>query len=67
LKFDDKKKTLRIRNELAAELDTEIKVCEEKINDANADQNQKEKYKLMRLRDKLVAERTRVRTNSKYI
>lgn len=63
----DKKRTLRIRNELAAELDTEIKVCEEKINDANADQNQKEKYKLMRLRDKLVAERTRVRTNSKYI
>ena len=62
-----KDKNKRIRNELAMELDTEIKVCEEKINDANSNGDQKEKYQLMRIRDKLVAERTRVRSNSKYI
>ena len=62
-----KEKNKRIRIELSSELDTEIKVCEEKINDANAAGDQKQKYELMRLRDKLEMERNRVLSNSKYI
>lgn len=60
-------KDKRIRNELAMELDNEIKICEEKINDANASGDNKSKYELMRIRDKLQAEKTRVRINSKYL
>lgn len=62
-----KEKNKRIRIELSSELETEIKVCEEKINDANAAGDQKQKYELMRLRDKLELERNRVLSNSKYI
>lgn len=62
-----KKKNIRMRNELARELETEIKVCDEKINDANANNDTQEKYRLMRIKDQLEAERIRVRTNSRYI
>ena len=62
-----KEKNKRMRTELVAELDTEIKVTEEKINDANAAGDQKQKYELMRLRDKLTQEKNRVISNSKYI
>lgn len=62
-----KQKDRRMRNELVRELETEIKVSEEKINDANANGDQKEKYRLMRIRDQLTAERNRVIVNSKYI
>ena len=62
-----KQKDKRMINELAAELDTEIKVCEEKINDANAKGDNAKKYELMRMRDKLKQEKTRVTTNSKVI
>lgn len=62
-----KQKDRRMRNELIRELETEIKVCEEKINDANANEDKTEKYRLMRIRDRLSAELTRVQTNSKYI
>lgn len=62
-----KKKNLRIRNELIRELQTDIKVCEEKIADANAAGDTKEKYRLMRIKDKLDAELVRVKTNSKYV
>lgn len=62
-----KKKDIRIRNELVRELDTNISVCEEKINDANAEGDKQEKYRLMRIRDQLTHERNRVRLNSKYI
>ena len=62
-----KEKDKRIRNELTRELETEIKICEEKINDANAQGDTKQKYELMRIHDKLVAEKTRVGYNSKYI
>ena len=62
-----KDKTLRLRNELTAELETEIAVTEEKINDANANGDQKQKYELIRIREKLKAEKVRVATNSKYI
>lgn len=62
-----KDKDRRIRNELIRELDTEIRICEEKINDANSNGDQQEKYKLMRIKDKLNAEKQRVQLNSKYI
>lgn len=57
----------RIRNELVRELHTELKICDEKINDANANGDRQEKYRLMRIRDKLDAEVSRVRYNSAYI
>lgn len=62
-----KDKNQRIRNELVLELDTEIRVCEQKIDDAKAVGDTKAVYKLMRLKDKLAQEKTRVSTNSKVI
>lgn len=62
-----KQKDKRMVNELSAELDTEIRVCEEKIQDAGSRGDNKTKYELMRIRDKLKAEKTRVATNSKVI
>ena len=62
-----KSKDKRIRNELSLELDNEIKICEEKISDASSRGDNERKYELMRIRDKLDAERTRVRLNSKYV
>lgn len=62
-----KSKDYRIRRELARELDTEIKIVEEKISDANANGDQKEKYRLMRIKSKLEQEALRVKTNSKLI
>lgn len=62
-----KKKNIRMRNELIREIQTNIKVCDEKINDANTEGNKEEKYSLMRIKDKLEAELIRVKTNSKYI
>ena len=62
-----KMKDRRMQNELAREIGTEIKVCEEKISDANAAGDTKEKYRLMRIKDQLDAELVRVKTNSKYV
>lgn len=62
-----KDKDRRIRNELYKELETDIKVCDEKINDANANGDNKAKYQLMRLKSKLESEKARVKLNSKYI
>lgn len=62
-----KHKDRRIRKELARELDTEIKVCEEKINDAAANGNTQEKYKLMRIKSDLEKEALRVKSNSRYV
>lgn len=62
-----KLKSTRMRNELARELETEINVCNEKISDASAKGDEKEKYRLMRIKDKLESDRLRVRVNSKYI
>ena len=62
-----KHKDRRIRNELARELDTNIKVCEAKIEDAAADGNKQEKYQLMRIKSELEKEALRVKTNSKYV
>ena len=60
-------KDRRIRNETIRELNTEIKICEEKINDANANNDTQEKYRLIRIKDQLDAEMVRVKTNSKYV
>ena len=60
-------KNIRIRNEVYRELNAEIKVTEEKIEDAKANGDNKQKYKLMRIKEKLEAERMRIGTNSKYI
>ena len=60
-------KDKRIRNELAKELENEIRICEEKINDANSAGDNKTKYELMRIKDKLEAEKRRVRINSNYL
>lgn len=57
----------RLRNELTAELETEIAVTEEKIQDANSNGDQKQKYELIRIKKKLEAEKIRVSANSAYI
>ena len=62
-----KQKDRRVRNELINEIDTNIKICDEKISDANATGDNKAKYQLMRVKSELERERLRVRTNSKYI
>lgn len=62
-----KQKDRRIRNELVREIQTDINVCEEKINDAQANEDKQEKYRLIRLRDQLKAELARVRLNSRYV
>lgn len=62
-----KTKDQRIRIQLARELDTEIQVCQAKIEDANSESDKSEKYRLMRIKSKLEAERDRVKWNSKYL
>lgn len=62
-----KEKDRRIRNEVVRDLETEIKICDEKINDAASAGDNEAKYSLMRIKSKLENERLRVRTNSKYI
>lgn len=60
-----KKKDKFVRKELERELTTEIKVCEAKIEDAQNNNDQKEKYRLIRLKDELEHERIRVLFNAK--
>ena len=62
-----KDKDIRIRNELIREIETEIKVCEEKITYASSAGDNKEKYRLIRIKEKLLAELARVKSNSKYV
>jgi hypothetical protein len=67
LRHFSKDKDIRIRNELIREIETEIKVCEEKITDASSAGDNKEKYRLIRIKEKLLAELARVKSNSKYV
>ena len=62
-----KEKDKRIRNELARELDANIKVCEAKIEDAAQDGDKQKKYELMRIKADLETEALRVKSNSRYI
>ena len=66
LRHFSKEKDIRIRNELVRELETDVKITEEKINDASVNGNTTEKYRLMRIREQLKAEVVRVRINAKY-
>lgn len=60
-------KDVRIRNEFRRELNAEIEICERKIEDAASKGDDKKKYKLMRIKAKLEAERDRISTNSAVI
>lgn len=60
-------KDVRIRNELRKELEAEIRVTEEKIEDAKSAGDNQQKYKLMRIKEKLDAELVRVTANAKTI
>ena len=62
-----KEKNIRIRNEVVRNLTTELKVCAEKMQDASNDTDKKKKYQLMRIKEELEAELTRVKTNSSYV
>lgn len=62
-----KEKNKRIRNDFASELETEIKVVEAKIEDANAKGDQTQRYQLIRIKDKLTRDLARVKYNSKYL
>ena len=57
----------RIKNELVRELKAEIKVTEEKIEDARSNGDNQQKYKLIRIKEKLDAELVRVGANAKFI
>ena len=59
-----KSKDIRIRNELVRELKAEIKVTEEKIEDARKRDDDKQKYQLIRIKEKLEAEMQRVNMNA---
>lgn len=60
-------KNVRIRNEVERNLTTEIKICSERIDDAQAEGKKQEKYKLIRIKEELEAELLRVKTNSKNV
>ena len=62
-----KVKDRRIRNDLIMEIDTQIKVTDAKMSDAEAKGDRNELYHLIRIKDQLTKERSRVLTNSKYI
>lgn len=62
-----KMKDVRIRNEVIREVETEIKVCDEKINDATTNGDADKKYKLIRIKSKLEEELLRIKSNSKYV
>ena len=57
----------RIKNEFVRELDAEIEVTQAKIEDAASDPDKNVRYKLIRIKNKLEAEKLRVSTNAKYI
>lgn len=65
--FVSAKKDKRIRNELIQELDTEIKVLNQKVEDAKGNGDRQASYKLMRMQDKLMNERNRVASNSTFL
>lgn len=60
-------KDVRIRNEFTRELNAEIDICQQKIDDAASKGDNSKKYKLMRIKARLEAERDRIMTNSKVI
>jgi rhamnose utilization protein RhaD (predicted bifunctional aldolase and dehydrogenase) len=59
----DKSVDLKTKRQVLKELETEIKLCEEKIDDAKAEAQKQEKYKLMRIKAKLENEYERIKYN----
>jgi hypothetical protein len=55
-----KKREGRIRNEMIAELKTEMEICDEKIKDAERNQDSKAKYQMMRFKNELNKKMCRV-------
>lgn len=62
-----KSKDRRVRNDIMRELETEIKICDAKIEDADRSDDKEKRWQLIRIREKLNTELIRVTTNSKYI
>ena len=67
LRHFSKERDQRIKNECIREIATNIKICDERINDANNSDNKEEKYRLMQVKSKLEAELERVKFNSRYV
>ena len=59
-KVGDKRKAARLRQEMIGELKTEIEIIDEKIKDADANHDNKQKYQLMRFKNELSKKLLRV-------
>jgi hypothetical protein len=62
----DKSLDKRERAKIMRELEDEIKIVNEKIEDARGDDNKQKRYELMRIRNNLERQRDRIRYNLKY-
>lgn len=64
----DKALDRKVKNQILHEMETELRLVEEKIDDAKGDRKDKEKYQLMRIKAKLEKEIDRIRfgLGSKY-
>jgi hypothetical protein len=51
----------KVRRELLHELETELKICEEKIEDARINSDKQAKYQLIRLKNKMESDITRIK------
>lgn len=58
-----KKRTTKQKKEILLQIDTEIKMLDEKIEDARGDGNRKAKYALMRTKAELVRARDKIKYN----
>ena len=58
-----KKRTEKQKNEILIEIDSEIKMLDEKIEDARGDGNRQAKYALMRTRSELIRARDKIKYN----
>lgn len=58
--FGKSKKNRRLRDEMIGEIKTELEILDEKIKDAGYNNNNKEKYKLMRLKNEIQKKLIRV-------
>lgn len=59
----DKASDVKTKRQILKELETEIKICEEKIEDSKSEAKKGEKYKLMRIKAKLESEYERIKYN----
>ena len=57
----DKIKDKRVKDQVLHEIETEIKIVDEKIEDAKSDASKQEKYALMRLKSELEREHKRIK------